>query len=83
MIGAIDFLTDTSTEKVLVISHFDPHISARKEQNYLRSKLIERYSDKFNFVPSVSVSLSISNIEKEKTFRSRSFLFIGIASIGC
>ncbi|MBK9477687.1 MAG: hypothetical protein IPP56_14655 [Bacteroidetes bacterium] len=79
LIGAIDFLTDTSTEKLLVISHFDPHISARKEQNYLRSKLIERYSDKFNFVPSVSVSLSISNIEKEKTFRSRSFLFIGIA----
>jgi 7-cyano-7-deazaguanine synthase in queuosine biosynthesis len=81
LIGAIDFLTESKTKNLLVVSHFDPHISARKEQNVLRGKLKEKYPDNFHFIPSVSVSLGGSNIEKEKTFRSRSLLFISIATL--
>ncbi|WP_018343951.1 Qat anti-phage system QueC-like protein QatC [Cytophaga aurantiaca] len=79
LIGAIDFLKEHDQEKLMLVSHFDPHISARQEQIILREKLNEKYPERFSFIPSVSVSLSTSNIEKEKTFRSRSLLFIGIA----
>ncbi len=81
LIGAIDFLSENPTKKLLVVSHFDPHISARSEQTTLRGKLIEKYPNNFYFIPSVSVSLGYSSIEKEKTFRSRSLLFISIATL--
>ena len=79
LIGTIDFLSANVSKKLLVVSHFDPNISAQPEQVLLRNALTEKYNERFNFVPSISVSLTHSNVEKEKTFRSRSLLFIGIA----
>ncbi len=79
LIGALNFLKLNPNEKLLTVSHFDPHISARQEQIKLREKLSEKYPNGFKFIPSVSVSLAHSQLEKEKTFRSRSLLFISIA----
>jgi hypothetical protein len=79
LIGAIDFLKTNPTKKLLLVSHFDPNMSARQEQIRLRDKLSLQYPAGFDFIPSVSVGLHFSQVEKEKTFRSRSFLFIGIA----
>lgn len=79
LIGALDFLKNNPTKLVLLVSHFDPHISARQEQKDLRNKLFEKYPNGFDYIPSISVSLNYSSINKEKTFRSRSLLFIGIA----
>lgn len=81
LIGAIDFLAAHPSRKLLVVSHFDPHISARQEQNLLKEELKAKYPDNFYSIPSVSVSLSRSELEKEKTFRSRSLLFISIAAL--
>ena len=81
LIGALDFLSDNPKEKLLLVSHIDGHISARIEQEALKKLLSDNFSNQFDFIPSVNVSLSKTNIEKEKTFRSRSLLFVSIAVI--
>jgi 7-cyano-7-deazaguanine synthase in queuosine biosynthesis len=79
LIGAIDFLSQNPNEKLLLASHYDSHISAKKEQNGLVAALQDAYSERFKQVPSVRVFLDNSNVTKEATFRSRSLLFMAIA----
>lgn len=81
LIGAVDYLTLNPHQRLLVTSHFDPNISARTEQQLLITQMRARFGDRFVALPSVSVGLSSSTWVKEKTFRSRSLLFIGIASL--
>lgn len=79
LIGAIDFLSKNPNERLLLASHYDPHISAKKEQKGLVAVLQEVYRERFKQVPSVRVFLDNSNVTKEATFRSRSLLFMAIA----
>lgn len=80
LIGAVDFLSDHSKDKVLFTSHYDPHMKGPKsDQDDLLNLLTNQYKDKFDKVPSIKVTLSQTSTTKETTFRSRSILFIGIA----
>ena len=80
LIGAIDFLEAKPDEKLLLTSHYDPELSARTEQMNLLEKLQMKYKGQFVHIDSIDVTLLESTEEKESTFRSRSILFIGIAS---
>lgn len=80
LIGALDHLKSKPDEKILFVSHFDPHMKGPKsDQEYLRDLIKEIYQDQFAFVPSIKVTLADSTLKRESTFRSRSILFIGLA----
>jgi 7-cyano-7-deazaguanine synthase in queuosine biosynthesis len=80
LVGAIDFLSTHSNDKLLLASHYDPQMKGPKsDQEDLLKKLNEKYRDLFDFVPSIKVTLAETTEKRETTFRSRSILFIGIA----
>ncbi|MDR0682062.1 MAG: 7-cyano-7-deazaguanine synthase [Dysgonamonadaceae bacterium] len=81
LIGAIDFLENKPNERLLLTSHYDQELSAKTEQKKLLQKLEMKYKGQYVHIDSVNVTLSDSTKEKETTFRSRSILFIGIASL--
>lgn len=80
LIGAIDFLKSNQRKKILLVSHYDSHMSAGPEQKSLLKELVKKYPSSFRFIPSVGVSPSYKG-RSEKTFRSRSLLFLGIAAL--
>lgn len=65
-------------QKILLVSHYDSHMSAGPEQKNLVEKLLQKYPGCFHALPSVGVSPAFKG-RSEKTFRSRSLLFLGIA----
>lgn len=80
LIGAIDFLSTHSKDKILLASHYDPQMKGPlSDQNVLLNKLKTKYSELFAHVPSIKVTLAKTTVKRETTFRSRSILFIGIA----
>lgn len=80
LIGAIDFLSTHPKEKILLTSHYDPQMKGPlSDQTILLNKLGIKYKGKFDYVPSIKVTLSQTTTNRETTFRSRSILFIGIA----
>ncbi|HEX5153625.1 MAG TPA: Qat anti-phage system QueC-like protein QatC [Parafilimonas sp.] len=82
LIGALDFLKQNPSKKVLFVSHWDRQMSkAKVDQDRLLPSIKSVYPNQFEFIPSVLVFLSTSNRERESTFRSRSLLFIGLALI--
>ncbi|SEJ43148.1 7-cyano-7-deazaguanine synthase (queuosine biosynthesis) [Myroides marinus] len=82
LIGAVDYLSRHPEDKVLFASHYDPQMKGPKgDQEYLLMLLNKQYRGLFDYVPSIKVTLSETNIRRETTFRSRSILFIGIALI--
>lgn len=82
LIGAIDFLRDKPKEKLILVSHYDPALrGTKKDQDDLHERIVNHYPNQFLRIPSVSVSLENSIAPYEKTFRSRSILFIGIACL--
>lgn len=81
-IGAIDFLSASSTSKVLFVSHYDSQMGGPKsDQEKLLKTLEKEYPKRFEHFPSVMVSLENSSLVRETTFRSRSILFIALALI--
>ncbi len=82
LIGAIDFLADAenSHKNILLVSHSDYQMKSKLEQDALFDKLLNEYNERIVKVGVAEISLdSTSFKEREKTFRSRSLLFLGIA----
>lgn len=81
LIGAIDFLKKDTDTRVLFVSHYDPQMKGvRKDQHNLIPELEKKFTSKFESIPSIKVSLEkVTEMTFEKTFRSRSILFIGLA----
>lgn len=80
LIGALDFLKQNPSKKVLFVSHWDRQMSkAKADQEDLLPNINLMYPNQFEVIPSVLVYLSSTNRDRESTFRSRSLLFIGIA----
>lgn len=82
LIGAIDFLKQKPSKKILFVSQYDSQMHGPKgDQNKLISKLNSLYPSQFEYIPSVEIFLSKTSSARETTFRSRSILFIGLALV--
>ena len=82
LIGAIDFLADESNidENVLLVSHSDSVMKNKGEQNDVYDLFPDEYKKRAKRIALVEVMLHTTTLnEREKTFRSRSLLFLGIA----
>ena len=82
LIGAIDFLADENNkeENILLVSHSDSQMKSKKEQNALYQNFPDNYKKRAKRVSLIEVSLRSTSLKsREKTFRSRSLLFLGIA----
>ena len=82
LIGTIDFLADESNrdENVLLVSHSDSVMKNKGEQDKVYESFSPEYKKRAKRVALVEVALHNKTFnELEKTFRSRSFLFLGIA----
>jgi 7-cyano-7-deazaguanine synthase in queuosine biosynthesis len=81
LIGVIDYLENNPQSNVILISHYDPEMPGPKgDQKEIRTKLLDKYKGRIDYIPSVKISLSYSSSRtKETTFRSRSIIFIGLA----
>ena len=77
-IGAIDYLAAPHQGKLCLISHYDHKMKGPLEDQNNALDALEPYADDFYHLPSVAVFPITSN---EKTCRSRSFVFIAIASL--
>lgn len=81
LIGAIDALNDRKI-KTFLVSHYDPQMHGPKgDQHDLIELLNDQYKDRFKNLPSIKVFLETSNSAKETTLRSRSILFISLATM--
>lgn len=81
LIGAIDFLKTQPSEKLLLVSHYDPNMHGpKKDQNALAKELASRFPQQFIWSNSVGVFLENATLDRqENTLRSRSLLFISLA----
>lgn len=77
-IGAIDYLAAPHQGKLCLISHYDHKMKGPLEDQNTALSALEPYAGDFYHLPSVAVFPIVSN---EKTCRSRSFVFIAIASL--
>ena len=77
-IGAIDYLAAPHQGKLCLISHYDHKMKGPLDDQNNALDALEPYADDFYHLPSVAVFPITSN---EKTCRSRSFMFISIASL--
>lgn len=77
-IGAIDYLAAPHQGKLCLISHYDHKMKGPLEDQNNALDALESYASDFYHLPSVAVFPITSN---EKTCRSRSFVFIAIASL--
>jgi 7-cyano-7-deazaguanine synthase in queuosine biosynthesis len=81
LIGAIDALNDRK-RKTFLISHYDPQMHGPKsDQSDLIEVLSSQYKDRLKNLPSIKVFLEASNSVKETTLRSRSILFMALATV--
>ncbi|MDX1973468.1 MAG: Qat anti-phage system QueC-like protein QatC [Candidatus Sumerlaeia bacterium] len=77
-IGAVDWLHDNSTKKLLLVGHYDGDVSGPKsDQNNLQKLLRNRYPDRFELA---QTRVGLSSGGADTNFRSRSLLFI---ALGC
>jgi 7-cyano-7-deazaguanine synthase in queuosine biosynthesis len=81
LIGAIDFLKNQPSKKLLLVSHYDANMHGPKsDQNKLASELTTQFSQQFEWSSSVGVFLEDTTLaNQENTLRSRSLLFISLA----
>ncbi len=77
-IGAIDYLAAPHQGKLCLISHYDHKMKGPLEDQNNALDALDSYAGDFFHLPSVAVFPISSN---EKTCRSRSFVFIAIASL--
>ncbi|MDX9862331.1 MAG: hypothetical protein RBS99_15590, partial [Rhodospirillales bacterium] len=77
-IGAVDWLTEKPTEKLLLVGHYDGDVSGPgSDQRALRAICQQRFPGRFELAQT-RVGLSSGGVDTN--FRSRSLLFI---SLGC
>ncbi|AXP82146.1 7-cyano-7-deazaguanine synthase [Mariniflexile rhizosphaerae] len=83
LIGALDFLKQNPKKRVLFVSHYDPQMrGVLKDQGKIIPSLVKIYPNQFAYIDSIKVTLQReAGIGREKTFRSRSILFVGLALI--
>ena len=77
-IGAIDYLAAPHEKKLCLISHYDHKMKGPLDDQKDAQNALQPYSNDFYHLPSVAIFPISSN---EKTCRSRSFIFITIASL--
>ncbi len=79
LIGAIDYMSENLNGKVFLASHYDSHIAGpNSDQMKLKRFLKSKYDKRFIDIPAVMISPDLS---QESTCRSRSMMFISIATI--
>ena len=77
-IGAIDYLAAPHEKKLCLISHYDHKMRGPQDDQNEAKGALDCYAGDFYHLPSVAIFPITSN---EKTCRSRSFVFIAIASL--
>ena len=77
-IGAIDYLAAPHEKKLCLISHYDHKMKGPLDDQKEAKSALQPYAEYFYHLPSVAIFPITSN---EKTCRSRSFVFIAIASL--
>lgn len=74
LVGAIDLLEANPEKKYILLSHYDGNISGpKKAQDTLLRILAGQYNDRFLSIPH---RVGMKGRANEKTYRSRSFLFL-------
>lgn len=77
-IGAIDWLSGKSTERLLLVGHYDRHVAGPgKDQRELRATLAQAFPDRFALA---QTQVGLATGGADTNFRSRSLLFI---ALGC
>jgi len=77
-IGAVDWLTENSNERLLLVGHYDRHVSGPAvDQRALRDICRQKYGNRFE-LSQTQVGLSSGSLDTN--FRSRSLLFV---ALGC
>lgn len=77
-IGAIDYLAAPHEKKLCLVSHYDHKMRGPLEDQNDAESALQPYAEDIYHLPSVAIFPITSN---EKTCRSRSFIFIAIASL--
>lgn len=77
-IGAIDYLASPHEKKLCLVSHYDHKMKGPLEDQIEAKSALQPYDDDLYHLPSVAIFPITSS---EKTCRSRSFVFIAIASL--
>lgn len=77
-IGAVDWLTANSSENLLLVGHYDRHVSGpAADQRALRDICRQKYGNRFALA---QTQVGLSSGSLDTNFRSRSLLFI---ALGC
>ncbi len=76
LIGVIDYLENNPENNLLLVGHYDPHVSGPKsDQNSVFNNLKNTYGDRVDFF---QIKVGQDQSGDETTFRSRSLLFLGL-----
>ena len=75
LIGAIDYLESNPSNNLFLVGHHDRYSKAKSDQKCLYKILQEHYQSRLDLL---QVRVGQDPPGKEKTYRSRSFLFIAI-----
>lgn len=77
-IGAIDWLSNNPTKKLLLVGHYDRHVAGpRKDQCALEQVCLSKYGNRIELA---QVQVGLTQGGADTNFRSRSLLFI---ALGC
>jgi hypothetical protein len=77
-IGAVDWLTENTTEKLLLVGHYDGDVSGPgSDQRALRAICQQKFAGRFDLA---QIRVGLSSGGADTNFRSRSLLFI---ALGC
>lgn len=76
LIGAINYLEQNEDDNLLLIGHYDPHVSGPKsDQKELFNKLKSNYQERIEFM---QTKVGQDQKGNDTTFRSRSLLFLSL-----
>jgi 7-cyano-7-deazaguanine synthase in queuosine biosynthesis len=76
-IGAIDWLSDNPTKKLLLVGHYDRHVAGpKKDQCALGQACLEKYGNRIELA---QVQVGLTEGGADTNFRSRSLLFVALA----
>ena len=79
LIGAINYLAENPKCQLFLASHYDPFMKGpRTDQRSVRNALIRKYPNKIKSLEAIMISPGIS---EENSCRSRSLMFLSIATI--
>ena len=82
LIGAIDALESSPTDKVFLVGHQDRYAKTKSDQNRLDTILKKQYQSQFDLlqvrIGPKPLKIGSKRASQENTLRSRSFLFIAL-----